>query len=369
MPCVSSARTASSTTSGSRETTRASAASGSPASSPSIDGRRRQPGLRRLAQDRRDPRVGVLDVVDGVLGRLLLGELDVEVDLHVRGARGEEPAGGVGAHRVEQVVERDEGARALRHRDLDAVDHEADPADQQHLVVVRVVAHRLGRVLVPGHRPVVVHAPDVDEVVEAAAELLGDVADVGGEVRRPAVGAVDHAVLVVAEGGGAEPGRAVLLVDLARVAQPLHRPLDPALVVERGLALPDVEVDAEAREADASIIAAHPLRRPAAQDASASRPVGRRPRPRRRPGTLARQRPRRTRPCTRPRARARRACTRRHGRAEVVDLGARVVEVVLARHLPGRPPRGPGTAGRPRTRRARCPRSAARSGWRRRTPR
>ena len=43
-------------------------------------GRRRQAGVGRLAQDRGDPGVGVLDVVDRVLVRLLLRELDVEVD-------------------------------------------------------------------------------------------------------------------------------------------------------------------------------------------------------------------------------------------------------------------------------------------------
>ncbi len=42
--------------------------------------RRCEPRLGRLPQDRGDPGVGVLDVVDRVLVRLLLGQLDVEVD-------------------------------------------------------------------------------------------------------------------------------------------------------------------------------------------------------------------------------------------------------------------------------------------------
>ena len=58
---------------------------------------------------------------------------------------------------------------------------------EQHLDGLAVVAHRLGGVPDPGDRAVVVGAPDVDEVVEAAAELLGDVADVGREVGRLAV--------------------------------------------------------------------------------------------------------------------------------------------------------------------------------------
>ena len=118
----------------------------------------------------------------------------------------------------------------LRHRDLHAVAHEADPRVEEHLDGVGVVAHRLGGVPDPRDRAVMVGAPDVDQVVEAAAELLGDVADVGGEVGRLAVRADDHPVLVVAEGGRAEPERAVLLVDVAAAraaARPRARPSRP----------------------------------------------------------------------------------------------------------------------------------------------
>ena len=166
----------------------------------------------------------------------------------MRRAGGEEPARGVRAHRIQQVVQGHEGSGALGHGNLDAVQHEADPADQQHLEVLPVVAHRLGGVAVAGDRPVVVHAPDVDQVVEAAAELLGDIPDVGREVRRPSVGAVDHAILVVAEGRRAKPQGPVLLVHVPGVPQPVNRPRDPALVVQGRLALPDVEPDPEPGE-------------------------------------------------------------------------------------------------------------------------
>ena len=91
----------------------------------------------------------------------------------------------------------------------------------------------------------VIGPPDVGEVVEPAAELLGDVADVRGEVGRASVGPVDDPVLVVAEGRGAEPHGAALFVDVAVLAQPLDRPLDPALLVQAALAGPYVEVDTE----------------------------------------------------------------------------------------------------------------------------
>jgi hypothetical protein len=90
---------------------------------------------------------------------------------------------------------------------------------------------------------VVVGAPDIDQVVEAAAELFGDIADVRSEVRRLPVGPIDHTILVVAEVGRAEPDRAVLLVDVAMLAESLDRPIDPASLVEGRLGGPDIEPD------------------------------------------------------------------------------------------------------------------------------
>src|ERR1039457_6043179 len=121
---------------------------------------------------------------------------------------------------------------------------EANPGDQEHPHGFPVVAHRLGRVAHPGDRPVMVRSPDVDQLLEAAAELLGDVADVRGEIGRLAARAQDHPVLVVAVGRRTEPRGAVLDVDVAAGAQALDRSFDPALGVQRALALPDVEVDA-----------------------------------------------------------------------------------------------------------------------------
>ena len=238
--------------------------------------------------------MGVLDVEDRVLGRLLLRELDVEVDLGRRAPRRERPAGGVDADLREQLVERHELAGPLRHRDLDALGDEPDPGVEQDLDRVAVVAHRLGGVPQPGHRPVVVGAPDVDQVVEAAAELLGHVADVGREVGRRAVRADHDPVLVVAERGRAEPQRAVLLVEVAGRPQALDRPVDPALGVERALALPDVEVDAEPLEAGLDP-RPDPVRPPSARRPRRRRRPRRSPPPRRRRGARPRGRRRRRR--------------------------------------------------------------------------
>jgi hypothetical protein len=69
--------------------------------------------LLRALHDRRDPCVRVLAVVDGVLGRLLAREREVQVDRRVvRSLQKEEPRR-VYADVVDQVVERHELALAL----------------------------------------------------------------------------------------------------------------------------------------------------------------------------------------------------------------------------------------------------------------
>ena len=120
----------------------------------------------------------------------------------------------------------------LLHRDLLAVAHEADPRVEQHLDGVPVEAHRLGGVAEPRDRPVVVGAPDVDQVVEAAAELLGDVADVGGEVGRLAVRAVMTRSLSSPKAVDRNQSAPSCSYTWPPLAQPLDRPLDPALLVE-----------------------------------------------------------------------------------------------------------------------------------------
>src|SRR5688572_334138 len=117
--------------------------------------------------------------------------------------------------------------------------------------------------------------PDIDQVIEAAAELLGHVADVGREIRRSPVGAVDDAILVVAEGGRTEPQRAVVLEDMAVLTEALDGALDPTLLVQSTFAGPHVEVDAEPFETGLDPLPDAP-RGPAPDDRRRVGPVGRR---------------------------------------------------------------------------------------------
>ncbi len=97
----------------------------------------------------------------------------------------------------------------------------------------------------------VVGAPQIDEVVEAAHHLVVVVGHVAHEVGGLAVALDEHAVLVVAQIGGAEPQGAVLLVEVALLAHGVQRAGHGALAVlvlhvQGALGEPFVEGGAEA---------------------------------------------------------------------------------------------------------------------------
>ena len=172
--------------------------------------------------------MGVLDVVDGILGRLAAREVEVEVDHRVVGAREHEVARCVDADFGEELVERDELAAALGHRSArTAFD---DVHELQHRDLEPLGVHAQGRDvgLHPRDVAVVVRAERDDHQVEAALELVLGVGDVGREVRRLAGRALEDAVLVVAELGRTQPQRALGAIEVALLRQALDPPLDRA---------------------------------------------------------------------------------------------------------------------------------------------
>ena len=91
----------------------------------------------------------------------------------------------------------------------------------------------------------VVGAEHVDAQIETALALVQVIGEIARDVSVLAV-ALDHdAVLVVAKSTGAQPGCAVLLVDVAVLAQPCDRLLDATAGVHRLFVGVDVEVGAE----------------------------------------------------------------------------------------------------------------------------
>ena len=207
-----------------------------------------------LPEDRRDPGVRVLHVVDGVLLRLLPGELEIQVERGVVRALQHEEARGVDADVVQQVVERDELAAPLRElRPLPVLEQVHELHDHE-LELARLATERLPRDLHPRHVAVVVGAPHVDHAVEAALALVLVVGDVGGEVGLLAGRALQHAVLVVAQRCRAEPDRPFAVVDVPVLAQQLDRALDRAVLVQVALVEEAVEGDPVALERRAHLL-------------------------------------------------------------------------------------------------------------------
>ncbi len=104
------------------------------------------------------------------------------------------------------------------------------------------------------HVAVVVGAPDVDEELVAAGELVAVVGEVGQQVGRLAVGLHEDAVLVVAVVGAAQPDRAVGVEGGAVRAQVGERRLDGPGLDQAPLGEPRVELDPDAAEAGGQIL-------------------------------------------------------------------------------------------------------------------
>ncbi len=189
----------------------------------------------------------VLDIVDGVLARLLGREVDVDLDRLVVPAVDEEPAGEVDADLVEEVVEGNRVPEALPHLRPLAATREMDELVEEQLDPTRVVPQhpcdrletrwrdRGGRLRVRAvQRPVV-----------AALELVAEVGHVcrlvGGQPAHPRR-ADQHPVLFVPELGRAHEDRSVPLVGRKRRQDRVQPPFELAL------GRPRVEVDAEPLE-------------------------------------------------------------------------------------------------------------------------
>ena len=194
-----------------------------------------------------------------------------------------------------------------------------------------------------GDVAVVVGAPDVDEQLEAAGELVAVVGDVGQQVGGLAVGLHEDAVLVVAEVGGAQPDGAVLLEHHPAVAEVLRGWRRSRPTSARLCSLNQVSNVTPMRAEALAQLALAPARSPT--------PSGRRRRASRPPTRGC------TRPGSRPRAASVPALPRGQRRAEQLHLHAAVVEVVLAVDVVAACARGSGRASRRR------PPSARRPAW------
>ena len=150
--------------------------------------------------------MGVLHVKDRIVLRLLgdLGKVEIERLVVAPGQH--DKAEDVLADLVDDLAQGDEGAGALRHAHRLALVEQIDELAQFDVERRGAVGHRLDRGLHALDIAAVVGAPDIDQLGKAAAELVAMIGDVGGEIGPRAVGFFERPVDVVAELGGAEQG-------------------------------------------------------------------------------------------------------------------------------------------------------------------
>ena len=203
-----------------------------------------------------------------VIHRVFIGgfqrHVDVENEFRVGLARDQEEAHGVAAlgdvaasRPFDQVAHGYVGAGALRNLDFFAVLHDGDHL-VQHVVGVALRDTHVDRLQAGAHArdgAVVVAALDIDGLHEAALPFHQVIRDVRHEIRVGAVRLAHDAVLVVAEVGGAQPQRAILLIGVARLDQGVHRAVDLAVRVQRGFQVVIVEFHAEGLQVDILLVA------------------------------------------------------------------------------------------------------------------
>ncbi len=193
--------------------------------------------------------------------------------------------------------------------------------------------HDFGLVGVPERRepglerldlPVVVGAPDVDQVPPAAGQLVAVVGEVVAQVGGRAVGLHEDTVAAVAVGGRPQPAGPVVLVGLAARREVVEDRGDVAPLVEGPFGEPRVEVHADATEVVAELtddLLVAPLAGLLQGDVVSE--LG--PEPRREFDQVG--------PLVAVVGGFATLVPREQGRTERVELAARVVQVVLAVHL------------------------------------
>ena len=175
----------------------------------------------------------ILDVEDGILGRLLLGELEIESRTGCRTCGQKEKSHDVGAayfvgKLLEQLVERYVSGLAGGHFNFFAAAYQRDELINNRTDGRDVVAERLDGgedLLMLGD---MIGAEHVDDQIEAALELLDVIRDVGRAISRLLVGAGahQHRVFRKAERLAAQIDCAILLERQARVAERLEHLVD-----------------------------------------------------------------------------------------------------------------------------------------------
>jgi hypothetical protein len=197
--------------------------------------------------------VRVLDVIDRVVVRLALGQIEVEIEVLVGLAQDIEEAAGIVADIFAQRAQGDEIARTRRHLGLPARAIEHGKLHQRHFEHIRIKPQSADCAPDSWNIAVMVGSPDVDDALEAAFVFVEVVGDVRREVGVKTVVALHDAILLVAKSGRPEPAGAILNVEMTFFVEPLDATRDQADIKQRLFGKPHVEMHTGFLEIPAAI--------------------------------------------------------------------------------------------------------------------
>ena len=197
--------------------------------------------------------MSVLNVIDRIVGALRFRQIQIEVQMLVAFSRKIKVARGIHAHFIVELLQRHEISAAFTHAHGFTASEQRHQLNERYAQRIRIVTQGTQGRLHPRNVTVMIRAPHIDDAIEAALQLLVMVGDVGGEVSVEPVLSLHDTILIVAEDGGAKPGGAVILVQMTVRAQFVQSARDLALVVERLLRVPAIELNGKARQHTANL--------------------------------------------------------------------------------------------------------------------
>src|SRR5450759_85795 len=177
------------------------------------------PFLRRKPQDAGDASMGVLQIIDRVLLRLLLCQGNIKIEMSIRAAHDEKIVDSVCPHLVDQLIQGiDLGATLGHFHDFILVDKGNHLMDD-HFYRAGVISQSLHSGKNVGDSRNVIRAKNVDDQLESASKFLAMICDVRQPVGRLACPFHNNTVLIQAQCGSFEPDSTVLVIREATRAE------------------------------------------------------------------------------------------------------------------------------------------------------
>ena len=189
--------------------------------------------------------MGVLNIIDGIFVRLLLGQFQIEIEVAVGTSHQEVVARRISPHLIDHLAKGDELPRAGGHRRRFAIPEEVDELHQDYLQGLLLMPKRLHGGGHPGDVPMMISAPDVDHGLKTSQELVPVVGDVGCKIGRIPVLPDDNPVFFVPEGCGPEPEGPSFPIDETLLFQIQEELFDAFVPIEFPFAEVEVENDTE----------------------------------------------------------------------------------------------------------------------------